>query len=165
MSEITGNSTVGQAKQYLKKNWKDGVSCTCCNQYVKLYRRMITSAMAYGLILMVKEHDRTKQSVFHLENFFKTQDCPSSICGDITKLKYWGILYPMKRTGEWGVTQKGYDFAKGSIWVPKYVHVFNQDSYGFSKETTTIEQSLGDSFDIVELLADELIRHRHEEKQ
>ena len=33
-----GIETIKEGKEYLRKNFNEGVNCPCCNQFVKLYK-------------------------------------------------------------------------------------------------------------------------------
>ena len=151
-------TTLEEAKQFLRDNWEDGVGCPCCKQFVKKYKRKITSAMAYGLIKLVRYNGTTEP--IHIENFFKGMDVPSSIRGDISKLKYWGFITPVKckrddgcsRNGYYFLTEKGQMFVRGGYTVPKYIYLFNNKPYGFSDEMVDVKIALGNKFNYKELM-------------
>lgn len=82
--------TMQDARDYVNMNAEKGVTCPCCNSFVKIYKRTLTSAMAYGLYLI---HRHLEDEEFHLEDFFKSlNDVPSSIRGDMSKLVHWGFI-------------------------------------------------------------------------
>ncbi len=149
--------TLKEAKEYLKENHKKGTRCPCCDQFVKLYKRKITSAMAYGLILLLRE----EAIWIHLEDFFKNKkNLPSSIRGDISKLRFWGFLAKYEgekedgnpRNGMATVTHKGLHFALGKISAPKNLFIYNNKVYSRSVEECSIQECLGDRFNYNELM-------------
>ena len=81
--------SIQQGKDFLKESWRKGAKCPCCGQLVKLYQRKITSAMAYGLILL---HNLQTDDFIHIENWLKEKNIPSSIRGDFPKLKHWELI-------------------------------------------------------------------------
>lgn len=151
MMNITDEHTVAEAKQYLENNWEDGCSCPACGQNVKLYHRKITSAMAYGLILIDK-HMSPSQPI-HIEDFFKKKNYPSALRGDFAKLRWWGLIDRHdEKPGFYSLTPKGHYFVSGTVDVPRYCYIFNNDCYGFSDERTDINRALGDEFSYSELM-------------
>jgi len=150
-------NTIGQAKAHLRDNIKKGINCPCCGQYVKMYTRKVTSAMAYGLILLVKSKS---EDYFHIENYLKEQNCPSSVRGDISKLRYFKLIKKLegirddgsKRVGYYKVTERGKDFVRGLITVPESVMIFNKKTYGFSENHINIHQALKNKFNYNELM-------------
>ena len=149
--------TLSEAKEYLKDNYKDGCICPTCNQFVKLYKRALTSSMAYGLILLYKSN---KTDYFHIENYLKEQDCPSSIRGDISKLCHFGLLQRQEgkkedgnpSSGHYKLTDKARAFVMGKITVPKHVNIYNKIVYGYSENHTNIKGALKKKFNYNELL-------------
>ena len=65
------DATLEQAKEWLRVRFNEGAECPCCLQHVKLYRRPITSSMAYVLILLHRE--------------------PTSICGPLMHFSSGGL--------------------------------------------------------------------------
>lgn len=152
-------ASLAEAKQFVESHKDEGTDCPCCAQKVKRYRRKITSAMAYGLILIAKK----TYDWIHLEDYFKSvPHIPSSIRGDISKLKHWGLLqkHPGRAdngnsNGLYRITTKGQLFVKGKIQVPHYCFLFNDHVEGFSPDHTDIQQALGDQFNYSDLFPSE----------
>lgn len=78
---------------------------------------------------------------------------------DYSVMKHWGIIEPrgaapgeQQKTGYWRITEKGKQFLRQEITIPRSVNLFNNKRYGFSEEHTTIKKALGDKFDLDELL-------------
>lgn len=155
---LTDFNTIEEAKKYVRDHIEQGVLCPCCGQYCKLYKRKITSAMAWGLAMIYKRCKSTGVKVLHIENFFKSQDCPSSIRGDITKLRHWDFLVRRKDLGAgiYELTDFGEQFVRNEIHVPRSVSIYNNKVYRWDKKHTTMRMSLKDKFDIDELLKNEV---------
>lgn len=116
--------------------------------------------MAYGLILLTQRYNVHEE--FHLEEFFKGQyGLPSSIRGDMTKLKYWNLLLPhvgkredgSNRNGIYSLTKDSFRFVSRETSVPKYALLYNNKLRGFDGENVFINQCLGDKFNYLELMA------------
>jgi len=153
----TSKTPLSVVKKHLKDNFNEGTECPACSQYVKLYPRKLTSAMAYGLILLVNSE---KTEYFHVEDFLKEEECPSSIRGDIAKLRHFGLLDKLvvkredgsTRAGYYKVTDKAREFVDNKATVPKSVNLFNNQVYGYDDEQITIEDALGNKFNYNELM-------------
>lgn len=147
--------TLQEAKQRLRSNFHKGTDCPCCGQFVKLYKRKLTSSMAYGLLLL---KDKTEWT--HVENYFKTLDIPSSIRGDISKLVYWKMLERQEgkredgsnRIGYYRITQLGINFVNNMQDVPSHVLIYNNKFQGYSDTRTNIVKFLGNKFNYSELM-------------
>ena len=143
--------TIKEGKEYLRQNFKKGISCPCCGQFVKQYKRKLNSVMARGLInLLVLDRDFQHVSKLLVN---------TTGSGDFSKLKYWGMIEEKenfdktkKASGYWRITEKGIQFAKGKLYVPKCVNIFNTNLLGFSDDLTTIQESLGQEFNYNELM-------------
>jgi hypothetical protein len=73
---------------------------------------------------------------------------------------YWGLIQEGVelrddggRRGMWRITQKGEDWIKGKITIPKYVRVYNGKCVGFTGEEITVQQALGEGFNLKTLMA------------
>lgn len=150
-------------RSHVRENLPDGCTCPACGQYAKLYARPLTSAMAYGLILLDR-YDRQKPSEWvHLENYLKSlPGVPSSIRGDLPKLRFWGLIERAAdkrddgspRNGLYRITYKGKAFVHHGSKVPAKAHIFNNVVDAFSVKTVTIKEALGKRFDYRELMYD-----------
>lgn len=148
-------TTVTEVKAFLKENWKKGAKCACCQQDVRLYRRPITSAMSYALILLYRE---SKVSVFttyvHLENLFKgIPNLPSSIRGDAPKLRYWGLIEQSeKQDGFYRLTNEGKMFVEGIYKVQSHILLYNNKCYGIEGDYVDVKQCLKNKFNYESLM-------------
>lgn len=149
---ITPQTTVMNSKQFLKENYIQGAICPCCSQPVKMYYRSITSAMAYGLMLMCQNN--TLGVSIHIEDFFKKiPDLPSSIRGDLPKLKYWGLIKEGGVKGWYTVTEAGLRFVQGKTTVPSHVQIYNNKFYGFVPDkSVNIQDCLKNKFNLSKLM-------------
>lgn len=143
--------TIKEGKSYLRQNFKNGISCPCCGQFVKQYKRKLNSVMARGLIKLVN----LERGFHHVGKILIN----TTGSGDFSKLKYWGLIEEKenfdktkKASGFWKITEKGVRFAKGEIYLPKYVNIYNTNFLGFSKDKTDIVESLGNKFNYNELI-------------
>lgn len=146
----TVNDSIEHSREWLHENRDDGVSCPSCEQFVKVYRRKINSAMGRALILF---YQKNKTEWFHL---------PSAIGygGDAAKLRYWGFIEELKelredggRAGYWRVTEDGEQWLLGRTKAPKYALVYNSKLLGLDdEEHATITDALGTKFDYNELM-------------
>lgn len=145
--------TLVEAKTYLRGSWKKGVSCPCCGQFVKLYKRKLSSVMSRMLIRLY----HLPQGYNHVSKICK--DISNTGTHDFSKLTYWGLIQEQvntdtkKRTsGNWKITEKGCQYVEKRITMPSHVFVYNSKKQGFSETMTTITKSLGVKFNYSELM-------------
>jgi hypothetical protein len=144
-------STLQQAIDYVQQGLDKGVTCPCCNQYCKLYKRALNSGMALWLIELVKKHEHAQDWVD-----VRTIDLRG---GDYAKLVHWGLTENKsnddltKRTsGFWRPTQDGIDFAYKRLQVLSHVMLYNNIVVEFDGDYITIDEALGEKFDYSELM-------------
>lgn len=153
-----GDYTLAQVKkQTMEKAQDKGCECPVCGQFVKVYARTITSTMARQLIYAW--HMYGDGQLFHVKHLVMGM----SGVGDFPKLEHWGMISQQwhqvgdegKRTsGLWRITDRGAEFLKGELAVPKYVFLYNAIKRGESvDETITIRDAPGKKFNYVELMA------------
>lgn len=148
--------TLQEAKQYLRENWKEGVDCPCCTQFVKFYKRKINSGMTRNLISMYNTLPRGE--FFHVQNMFTEKKEHNG--RNWTLFKYWSIVEEnlndskigAKTSGEWRITEKGILFVENKLQVPKFIKLYNNQSYGFEGEQVGIKECLGEKFSYDELM-------------
>lgn len=156
-------NTLEEGKQYLRKRWKKGAKCPCCDQVVKLYKRKLDSAMVHGLVEMYRIHrEKGNRDWLHIPTEFTKRQINNSNA-QISKLKYWNLIYEKpndadesKRTsGYWRISGYGIQFIFKKILMPKYVYIFNQKKYGSSDDTmVNISACLGKKFNYSELMGE-----------
>ncbi len=152
MERLPDTMTLGEARKLLREKADKGLDCPCCTQHTQVYHRPITSAMAYGLILFYN-HDTGRKPI-HAEDFFKgVKDLPSSIRGDFSKLRFWGLIQADPNNEGWYyVTFSGMVFVLGRIKVKSHVKLFNNKKYGMDGEEVDIRECLKNKFDYLKLM-------------
>lgn len=163
-TEITDNSTLHDTKQYLREHWDEGAECPACTQFVKIYRRKITSSMAYALILLYQYFENNPgQEWVHMNDYLNSiEGLPFPVkSGDNAKLRYWDLLEEKPemrddksdRAGYWKITELGRQFVQGEVTVKSHVKVFNSKRYGdLIGEEITVHDALGSRFNYSELM-------------
>ena len=139
-----------------------GVKCPCCNQFSKIYKRQITSSMAWALILIYKYFKKNPESEWvHIQNYLKGLPIPAPVMsGDISKLRFWGLLFPKvgvredksDRVGLYKITDRGKEFVENKIYVPKYVSIYNNEALKHSQSKVNIKEALKNKFNYEELM-------------
>lgn len=150
--------TIAEAKKHLRYNFQEGTDCPCCGQFVKSYRRSISGAMAYGLLLVYKEQRESDSWVDTTELF------QQRMFADFAKLRFWNLIEKLegkredgsKRIGIWRLTNEGKAFVTEYIEVPKYALVYNNTKIGQDGEYVSIKDCLGKKFDYAEIMQPKL---------
>lgn len=153
---LPDHMTLGDARQWLRDRRLEGAKCPCCTQFAKVYKRTITSSMAWALVKMYRAGAA--------DDFV---DVPTVLgrgpgrAGDDAKLVYWGLTLEAHekrpdggRAGWWRLTPDGVRFILGTLYVPKYAHVYDGRlvSPKFSGPLIGIRDALGKRFDLRELM-------------
>lgn len=135
----------------------EGLTCPCCDQFCKVYRRKLNSSMARYLIEIVKEFQATGTWVnvpgLHV---YKSE----SQRGDYAYLTHWGFIEQKrnendptrKESGLWRPTESGVAFVFRRVLAPRHVYLYDNELLKVSDETIDIEDSLGVKFDYSELM-------------
>lgn len=155
-SNLPLSATISDAKHLLRENFKDGIKCPCCDQFVKMYRRPITSAMAYALILF---STKNQKEWTHADRFFKTQDCPPSIRGDFPKLVHWGLLEKNdQEEGVYRMTEHGIAFVENNWNTYSHKLFYNNKCFGAPQDAKviSIKDALKKKFDYDKLMSNTL---------
>lgn len=152
--------TLQEAQDWVIDRFYDGVTCPCCEQFVKVYRRKITSVCAFGLVVLMKTDP---YGFVHMPSFWhKIRLEPMFGAafngGDWAKLRFWGVIMPMEsttgaeRTGFWRLTQTGRNFVNGAIVLPKYKFFYNGEVLEEGDEVVDIREALGSNFNYDEIM-------------
>jgi hypothetical protein len=154
--------TLEELKKHIKKHWETGTDCPVCHQHVKLYKRKITSSMAYALYYIFQSsHESIKSGGdgwVHVESMLKElSGCPSSIRGDFPKLRYWNLIEKKPGITNDGNPSNGYyrttnlamDFIKHGYKVFEYVKIYNNQFYGFDGLQITFNTALTNKFNYI----------------
>lgn len=132
-----------------------GTRCPCCDQFVKIYRRQISSTMARQLMHVAKN--------YAFEDFqigvVKDHGPPSGV-SDFSKLSYWGLIEPVKKSvldkgktsGKWRITNDGRLFANKMSSVQQYAMLYNGKVIDRDGPMVDIVQCLGEHFDYDEIM-------------
>ena len=148
---MSGEWTLAEARLQLQANLDDGLICPCCGQHAQRYRRKFNSGMARSLIRIFRRRG--------LDWCYIPAEIPAK-SREEGKIAYWGLLEEFTdmredggRAGWWRVTPRGRQFVLNSMRVPKIAIVYNAVCTGFdTSEMVTIQDCLGDGFDLSELL-------------
>lgn len=154
------NMTLSEAREALERNLERGTHCPCCQQYARNYKRKLNSGMARSLIHIYNWYtqQKTRKPFLHVKDYLRENALHNS--HDWTLLKYWDLLELKKeeredgssRNGYYRITQKGILFVEGKIKVWDHIYIYNNEVQGFSQDTLTIKQALGNKFDYAELM-------------
>lgn len=162
-------TTLAEAKQWLRARFTKGATCPCCNQFVKLYPRKLNKSMAYVLLLM-ECHFRSDpvEEWLHVPSYITEMVDPRRAAvirgGDFAKLKYWGLIEEKPdvrddgspRVGYWKLTPLGRQFCRREVKVPRRVYTYNSESlpWGVAEKLISIDDALGDAFRYDEIMAE-----------
>lgn len=146
--------TLDEASEYVRAGLDEGVTCPCCSQFCKIYRRKIYRSMAEWLLWIVREFEAARSWIDIRDSAVRG--------GDYAKLGLWGLIRSeieyerardsatAGRSGMWAPTLRGIRFAKGEITVPRHVYVFDDRVLRFSPESVAISDCLPSNFDFRE---------------
>jgi hypothetical protein len=156
--------TIDDAKQYVAINSKNnkGVTCPCCQGFVKVYKRRITknAVRALGIILKAAhmEFEVTPYIRFkyiHIQEVFSKLGLRATAM-DYIQLERFGLIEKQidertkqekadkKDIGMWKPTELGYDFFCNRATIPKYIMVLNNEEVGRSIINISVTQCIKD---------------------
>lgn len=144
--------TLEDAKKETFDKAEQGITCPCCEQYVKIYTRKLNTAMALYLIRLYNLGEGS-----HHVSTIKGESTGS---GDFSKLKYYEFIEEetnedtSKRTsGMWKITSQGKKFALNQLKVYSHFKLYNGELLGFLGDMINIKEALGEKFNYIELMA------------
>lgn len=115
---------------------KDGISCPCCEQFAKVYRRSITltEVKVMAKIYNVARKACPQAPDTHWIKIGADGDL-RTMGGDYAKSRFWGLIEERPgeradgstRVGQWRITESGIEFLLGAKRVPRYVWVYNNE--------------------------------------
>lgn len=160
------NSTLAQAKEWLRSRLDDGAKCPCCSQHAKIYRRKLNSGMAVSLLAFARVTQLTNPKDGWLrvpDDFVQTATVLKVLKNrEYNKLRYWGLLeaHPTDQsldantpfTGMWRITELGLKFARAEVEVPESVSIYDNRVMKRATKLTSIQQALGSKFNYAELM-------------
>jgi|9_EtaG_2_1085328.scaffolds.fasta_scaffold07409_6 hypothetical protein len=148
--------TIQEGKDYLRQNWRDGTTCPCCTQVVKLYPVKLNSSMVRVLGEMVR--------LSKFERYVHCIEELKTVNGDYAKLRHWGLVVPMpkdkapegkKATGYWKPTDLARQFMFEGLKLPEKVFIFNNTQYRVHDpelRMITFKQAMNNTFDYNDLM-------------
>ena len=154
---MTGSQhkTLREAKAEVRSKLDEGVTCPCCDQYARAYKRKLNSGMARSLCWLVRVYQSSPGWV----DVPKTAPRHVIKSNEIGKLVHWGLVEQKVNTdtskrcsGVWRPTKRGVDFVMGTIRAPRRVRLYNNIPLAWEKKYITIYEALGDHFDYAELM-------------
>jgi hypothetical protein len=145
--------TLQESKEFLRANFDKGVSCPCCNQFVKLYKRKLASTPSRMLIRL----HSLDNGWHHVGELAKGISDTGS--NDFSKLAYWKLIEEKTKTndekknsGYWKITEKGINFVENKITLQSHVFIYNTKFLGFNEKKISIIEALGNKFNYTELM-------------
>lgn len=153
--------TLGEAKAWLREAVKQkGAKCPCCRQFAKVYKRRITSSMAYALILVERYFRTTPDAAdwLHVPSMLTANGLSRA---DEAKLVHWGLLEEKPeirdddspRAGFYKITKLGIDFVHNRVRVPKFVFIYAGKKLDKSTvATVSIDEALTTRFNYRDLM-------------
>lgn len=151
--------TIEQAKQFLRENMTNGTICPCCNNYVKMYKRKLTSTMVFCLIQFKKHVDRNGNDFQKYITILDRLKLTPTQRADWQKLVYFKLIEPETnerghvRSGYYRMTEIGMKFVNHKITIPEYVNVYNSKVFGYSETQINISQAIKNKFNYLELMS------------
>lgn len=150
---LDDRTSIGKARLWLFERYKKGVDCPCCGQTVRLYPRPITSAMAFGLMIVGKYQEATGEEWAYLPRVIPNVTINSPFC----MLQHWELIRPRPgerpdgshRNGWWSITESGREYIDPAIAlkVPRWALVYNSRCEGFRGDHLSIQEALGTKYD------------------
>ncbi len=184
MSKIFGGdkatATLAEAKDWLRLRGRKGAYCPCCNQYAKVYKRVLGSQMARWLIWLVRTWEQGQLSEKNgnaLARRYGEKATPPLRTwawidvkqspvrgGDYAKLLHWGLVEHKANTGDatkkdsglWRPTHAGIAFVHRRSLMRSHVILYDNKLLNWSDDSITditIVQALGNKFDYQELMS------------
>lgn len=148
--------TLAQARQEYKQVIKgEGGRCPCCRRWGKINGYQINSTQVRGMIWMLRR--------FRKNQWIELAKAPKFILRSksLATLHHWELLEnkpkqddeDKRSSGFWRLTQKGRDFLRLKITLPKHAFVFDNTLIKFSKQHVDAVQALGKKFSYEELMS------------
>lgn len=157
----------------VKQEWRDeledgttGLSCPCCAQHTKIYKRRIHAAVASFLIRFYRlslEKGNWQHQVhwpwIHVQREIH-EKTEGYVALDYYLLEKFDFIEPKpndddpkkRDSGFWRMTEKGRRFALRQTRAPRHVYIFDNKRIRFSDESVDINDCLGDAYDYEELM-------------
>jgi len=164
-------SSLEEAKTWLRARFAKGATCPCCHQHVKLYKRKLHKSMVFVLLLIARYYRRIDVKAdqwlhvpSHINEVLAGNPRRSAaVRADWAKLKLWGLLEEKPavradgspRVGYWRMTQLGWQFVNRQVKVPSHVYVYNDQLLPRTVDTmVTIDEALTTEFSYAEIMGE-----------
>lgn len=141
-----------QSKQLeIQRKEKGGTRCSCCNQYVKEYKRTLSKNMCRFLQSLVYKSAMDKSRGG--DGFVHFKECEYG-SHDYPYVKEWDLAERSDtEQGYYRPTELGIKFAFGKVSIPKYIFTYNSKRTGASEnETIKITDVKFERFDLAVML-------------
>jgi len=149
--------TLEEAKIWLRENLDTGARCPCCNQYVKMYKKRLSSTATLMMIRLYRIEQKTGEKYHHLNELMAGYSI--SGCGDFATSRFWGLVEEMpnddpkkKASGMWSLTEVGKKFVTKQARVKSHAKTYNAKCYGLVGEYIDVEEALKEKFNYEELM-------------
>ena len=156
-SKLPDSMTLGEARQWLRSQLKDGAACPCCTQHAQVYRWSLYSTAVRALAFYARLGQHNEGGWVHTTEIKKAGHRGQ---GDASRLLHWGLVERDPndrpdggRSGYWRITQRGADFLYGRTTIPKYVYVFDGRVLGMDGDHVSVRDVIGTKFSYEEMMA------------
>lgn len=138
---------------------KKGTTCPTCEGHAQVYDRQFYRAHAKFLIWLAEMWNSTPQAQ-RADIWFNKNDYPGNIPnGEYGRVKQWKLavlkpnnIDPKKtKSALWRPTERGLDFVRHRLAVPRVLTVFQNIVREESDELTCIRKALKKEFDVREI--------------
>lgn len=153
-------TTLREARNWTAAKANEGARCPCCTRFVKIYKRKITSSMAYALIILYRHDQQQPGAWVELSTFFAglprlDPKVAIAVRSNSTALGLWKLIEENPDDGsQYRITDLGHRFVAEDETIPKYVYIYDDRRLSrVSPEQVTIREALADKFDYEELMA------------
>lgn len=154
--------TLEQARELLKAELREqlekGAHCEICTQYVRMYKKILSSTAVLLMIKLYKLEEATGEKYHHLNDLMKGYSI--SGCGDFATTRFWGLVEEMpntdptkKASGMWSLTENGKKFVKKEARVKSHARIFNARCYGLVGDFVDVKEALREKFNYQELMS------------
>lgn len=129
----------------------NGTTCPVCKRWGKRYKVKLNSSMAAALLTMAADPTRW----FNSGEF---RGHATIQCSSLSIMKHWGLVETrpaegdQKYSGEYRLTQLGFDFAEQRETLYSHVLIYNDRFLGYSGRLINIVDALGRHFSYHELI-------------
>lgn len=151
-------ATLQEARDHVREHADEGVTCPCCDRYVRVYRRTITKSQVeflVDLLYAARAHARRDgRPVGHVYVDVRTIQGQHMRGGDYSKLAYWGLIErSTAEQGYWRITPLGRSWLRGTVVVPRYAYVLDGVVQRFSTDGLGVDDARREVFDLDKLLS------------